>query len=179
MQRKLLIIAFVCCSLLAFAQKQKSKKEPVKSGPADTVKVDYKHPGAPLPKVKMILMNGKTLTNHDLDNNASLIVMLFNPTCEHCELQTETFKQNIFLFKKTKLVLMAGSMMRPYLDFFETTHKVSEYPTMLLGVDSSNFIDNTFLYQSLPQINIYDKNRKLERTFTGNVPMDSLKRYIE
>lgn len=182
MQRKLLIIGFVCCSLFAFAQKQKAaKSQTTVNTPAktDTVKVDYKVVGAPMPPLRLVTQKGKSITDKDLKNNATLFVMLFNPTCEHCEAQTETFKENIALFKKTKLVLMAGSMMLPYLDFFENAHKTAEYPKMMVGVDSSGFIDKTFLYNNLPQINIYSKDRKLERIFTGNVPMDSLAKYIE
>lgn len=182
MQRKLLIIAFVCCSLLAFAQKQKASNTQAAqntSSKTDTAKVDYKSVGAPMPPLRVVTMKGKSVTDKDLKNNANLFVMLFNPTCEHCEEQTETFKEHIDLFKKTKLVLMAGSMMMPYLEFFENAHKVSEYPKMVVGVDSSGFIDKTFLYNNLPQINIYDKDRKLVRVFTGDVPMDSLKQYIQ
>ncbi|PZF70935.1 hypothetical protein [Taibaiella soli] len=182
MQRKLLITGFVCCSLLAFAQKQKgTKQQTVENTTAkkDTTKVDYKSVGAPLPAMRVVTQKGKTYTNKDLKNDATLFVMLFNPTCEHCEEQTEIFKENIAMFKNTKLVLMAGSMMMPYLDFFENAHKVSEYPKIIVGIDSSGFIDKTFLYNNLPQINIYNKDRKLERIFTGNVPMDSLAKYIQ
>jgi len=182
MQRKLLITGFVCCTLFAFAQKPKATKSQAatsNTAKTDTVKVDYKAVGAPMPPLRLVTPKGKSITDKDLKNNATLFVMLFNPTCEHCEEQTEIFKEHINMFKDTKLVLMAGSMMLPYLDFFENAHKTSEYPKMMVGVDSSGFIDKTFLYNSLPQINIYSNDRKLVRIFTGNVPMDSLAKYIK
>lgn len=179
MQRKLLVIVFACCSFLAFAQKQKVAGKTGNAVVKDTVKTDYKMLGAPLPDLKVLQVNGKLLTSHDLDNDASLMIMIFNPLCEHCEDVTEELKQNIALFKKTKLVLMTAPESFANLDYFEAVHKVSEYPTMIVGIDSSDFLHKTFIYQSLPQINIYDRNRKLERIFTGDVPVDSLKRYIE
>ncbi|XZF14466.1 hypothetical protein ACTHGU_22005 [Chitinophagaceae bacterium MMS25-I14] len=182
MQRKLLIIALVCCSFLAFAQKHKSKKTNDTAHvqqPADTAKMNYREIGAPMPPVKMVTMKGKTITAADLKNDVNLFVMLFNPTCEHCEEETEILKKNIFLFKKNKLVLMAGSMMMPYLEYFNNNHQVSEYPTMIVGVDSSHFVDNAFLYQGLPQINIYNKERKLIKIFSTDVPIDSLKPFID
>ncbi len=48
---------------------------------------------------------------------------------------------------------------------------------MYIGTDSSGFINNVFLYQSLPQINIYSPAHKLIKTYTGEVPIDSLKQY--
>ncbi|PZF70934.1 hypothetical protein [Taibaiella soli] len=181
MQRKLLIAGLVCCSLLAFAQKQKDSKQQatnVKAKP-DTATTDYKLLGAPMPSIKLVTQKGKVITDKELQNDAHLFVMMFNPFCEHCEDQTELFKKNMALFKKTKLVMMAGPMMVPNLEYFENMHKVSEFPDIIMGVDSSGFIDKTFLYRNLPQINIYDKDRRLERVFAGDVPMDSLSRYIE
>jgi len=181
MQRKLLILVLVCCSVIAFAQKSKKKhhssqNETTNTGP----KVDYRVLGSPMPPVNMVTMKGNRITNDDLKSDYNLLVMLFNPVCEHCEDQTELFKKNIFLFKNTRLVMMAGAMMMPYLEYFNNNHNVTEYPnTILLGVDSSSFIEKAFMYQTLPQINIYDKDRKLVRVFNGNVPMDSLRQYIQ
>lgn len=181
MQRKLLILVFVCCSIVAFAQK--SKKHRHKTAPTVTesgVKVDYRVPGAPMPPINMVTMKGKKITTDDLKSDYNLLVMLFNPTCEHCEEQTELFKKNIFLFKNTKLVMMAGANMLPYLEYFENNHNVSQYPgTIMVGVDSSSFIEKAFMYQTLPQINVYDKDRSLVRIFNGNVPIDSLRQYIK
>lgn len=180
MRIKLMILGLVCCSMVAFATKHKKSQQRSTQNtntPKDTV--DYKTPGAPMPPLRVTTMKGKTVTDKDLKNNATLLVMMFNPNCEHCENQTELFKQNIWMFKNTKLVLMAGSMMLPYLEGFENSHNVSKYSAMIMGVDSSDFINRTFIYNALPQINIYNADRKLERVFTGNVPMDSLKAYIQ
>jgi len=182
MQRKLLILVLVCCSVIAFAQKSKKKHTAtgVKTTNNTGPQTDYRVVGAPMPPVQMVTMKGQKITNDDLKSDYNLLVMLFNPTCEHCEDQTELFKKNIYLFKNTKLVLMAGAMMLPYLEYFDNNHKVTEYPnTIMLGVDSSSFIEKAFMYQTLPQINIYDKDRKLVRIFNGNVPMDSLRQYIQ
>lgn len=182
MQRKLLITILVCCSIFAFAQQQKSSKQPKAQHTAvkkDTVKVNYKPVGAPMPPLRLITSKGKSIADKDLKNDATLFVMMFNPFCGHCEEVTEQLKQHIGLFKNTKLVLIAASSMLPNLEYFENNLKTSECPAMIIGADTSGFIDNTFLYNSLPQINIYNKDRKLEKVFTGDVAMDSLAKYIE
>jgi hypothetical protein len=56
---------------------------------------------------------------------------------------------------------------------------VQDYPFIKAGLDSSGFINNVFLYQTLPQINIYNAERRLLKTYAGEVPMDTLKKYIE
>ena len=118
-------------------------------------------------------------TNEDLDNGANLFVMMFNPTCSHCEDETRMLEQNMDLFKKSKLVLVANKGMSPYMPNFVRSNKVADYPSIYVGTDSIDFISKIFLYSALPQINIYDHKRNLIKTYTGEVALDSLKRYIE
>lgn len=167
MLRNLLIIACLLSTTTVFAQGTHKK-------------VNYKSIGKPLPPLRVVTMNGKVITNKDVDYHANLVVMLFNPTCEHCQDQTELLEKNIFLFKKSKLLMIAAPSMGPYLQNFITTYHTDQYPnTITVGLDSNHTIDNTFLYESLPQINIYNSDRKLIKIFTGNKPIDSLKRYIQ
>jgi hypothetical protein len=105
--------------------------------------------------------------------------MLFNPTCGHCMEMTKVMENNIAQFRKSKILLLATPMMKQYLGDFASTLKIAEYPSIHLGVDSSDFVNNTFLYQALPQINIYDGDRKLLKIYTGDVAFDSLKKYIQ
>jgi hypothetical protein len=48
-----------------------------------------------------------------------------------------------------------------------------------VGIDSSGLVNQTFLYKLLPQVNVYNKERKLEKVFFSDVPIDSLKSYID
>lgn len=160
-------------------RKKKNKPQPPAPVAAPQTGVDYKAIGAALPELRLVKQDRTTLRNADLNNGATLMLMLFNPTCEHCEDQTDTLRKYIYLFKKTNLILVAGPMMGPYLDMFKNGHKLDDYPTIQLALDSNAYADKTFLYQTLPQINIYDKNQKLVKIFVGNVPIDSLRQYIE
>jgi thiol-disulfide isomerase/thioredoxin len=198
MLRNTLIAAFVFCQAIAYGQqKETAARIPVE-------KINYEAMGSPMPAMLLLTIdtvaegkakgkkhkqkddftispyNTKMYDDQHFNNNANLIVMMFNPTCGHCEDQTERFIKDIALFKKSKLVLMANLGMKSYLPKFATDHHIAQYPNvMTLGVDSTDFIKNVFLYQALPQINIYSADRKLLKTYTGTVPMDSLAQYIQ
>ena len=105
--------------------------------------------------------------------------MMFNPTCSHCEDETALLEKNIFMFKNTNLVLMANPGMKQYMPDFVNRLHITEYPSIHVGIDSADFINKVYLYQTLPQINIYDRDRKLIKTFNGGVSVDSLKKYAE
>lgn len=197
MQRKLLIIICLLTTVgVAFAEKKKKGEQrtgdPVaawmdKYKPKDTtVKINYKEIGSPLPPFMIKIVKGKEITDQyltqkDVANDANLFIMEFNPTCEHCQDETVLLGQNADLFKKSKIILMAAYAMDSYMEFFENVTKASEHPKLQLTIDNqtSDFINKTFIYKSLPQINIYDKERKLIKIFTSDTPIDSLKPYIQ
>ncbi len=172
MLRQLLSCALMMLPLTGICQK-KALMKPTEG------KVDYKHVGAPMPMLRTVSDNKSVVTDKMVSNDANLVVMMFNPTCEHCEDMTSAIEKNIFLFKKTHVVLVAGAMMTPYLDLFRKNMKLDQYPGIKMGVDSSQFIDNTFRYEGLPQVNIYDHDRKLLKTFSGITTIDSIKAFIE
>lgn len=187
MLRKLILIAAVFCVTDAMAQKPKAT-EPKTTQKTEDKFTDYKQPGAPLPpfvlipyyKVSAPLEGRKAImTNADFDNGANLFVMMFNPTCGHCQEEALNLGRNAELFKKSKVVLAANMNMEPYLDDFITITHVDTHPFMYLGKDSSGLVGNLFLYQMLPQINIYDGERKLIKSYTGDVAIDTLKKYIQ
>ena len=164
--------------------------------------IDYKEMGAPMPRLKVKLYkdtakkNNVTesaepmrkkrkadekiyLTNEDVDNDGNLFVMMFNPTCSHCEDMAALLRNNISLFKKTQIVLQANPGMAQYIPDFVNRQHLNDYPTFHIGSDSADFINKIYLFQMLPQINIYDHDRKLIKTYNGEVPVDSLKKYID
>lgn len=180
MNRNLLIITCMLCSVLsACAQSKKTKKDKIPTTATDTMTMDHRALGAPMPDVRVVTMDNKVYTNKDLKNKANLFIMLFNPTCEHCQEETLILEKNIEKFKKSKIVLMAAPNMGTYMEFFRNTTKFSQYPSLIVGLDSAGFINKTYNYNSLPQINIYDKNRQLIKTFNSDTPIGELEQYIE
>jgi thiol-disulfide isomerase/thioredoxin len=170
MLRNLLIIALLLGSTCCFAQK----------GTQDAQTAHYKEIGDPLPPIMVYTLDGKKITNKDIKSDANLFVMLFNPTCSHCEDMTVLLEKNIGLFKKSKVLMVCASFMTPYLKDFETNYHIDQYPTLNVALDSNlHLIDKTFQYKMLPQISVYDKDRKLVKVFTGEIAIDSLKQYIQ
>lgn len=180
--RKLLIITCLLSTVfVAFGQKKKkNKKQEAVATSATSAEVNYKEIGAPMPPIRMVTADKKVITEADVANDANLFIMLFNPTCGHCQEETGLIGRNIELFKKSKVLLLASPNMNELLGFFESTTDASKYqPVMQVGLDSADFITKTFRYEALPQINIYDKNRKLIKVLNGDAPLDSFKEYIE
>jgi hypothetical protein len=168
--------------LSVWAQKNKKKAASANAAaPTDapTYAIDYRQLGTPFPDFRLVTMAGKTYTNQDLSKKGNIFVMLFNPTCGHCEDQAKLFREHIDQFKNTQLFLVAGDKMKEYLQGFVDATSIGNMPQMILGIDSAQLIDKAFIYQGLPQINIYNAHHVLQHIYTGNVPMDTLQQYLQ
>lgn len=184
MLRKLLILTFLFGAVvITYAQKKEKKnkrnKNKSENVAVDTAEVDYKSLGAPLPELQLTTRDGSKLTEKDFANNANLFVMLFNPTCDHCQETTTILEKNIDLFDKSKILLIAAPSMIDYLEFYNNVTRYSKYPKITVGVDSAGYIDKVFRYESLPQINVYNKKRKLIKVFSGVTQIEDLKPFID
>jgi hypothetical protein len=116
----LLIACLLGLALVTFGQKKKKREKesyPIISnltipGTAflrptaskDAAAMDYKQLNAPLPPFSVINYENKNITEELCQSGGNLILMMFNPTCEHCEEETRAFIGNIFLFKKDLLL---------------------------------------------------------------------------
>ncbi len=175
MNRPLLYAGLCLLTLASFSPQKKKKGAAVQNTVSTT---DYKAVGGPLPELRVVSPKGRVITGKDIDTSGNFFLMMFNPTCGHCEDVTRMLAKNLDQFREGQILLVAGDAMMPYMDYFNATTKVFDYPKIWLGVDSSKIIEKTFVYNSLPQVNIYNKNRKLVKIFTGEVPLDSLRPYI-
>ena len=141
--------------------------------------IDYKEVGAPIPDfIVKSSQTPKLITNKDFQSKDNMFLMIFNPTCSHCEDMTELLEKNMALLNKTKILMVATPGMVPYMETFQKNHHIDQYPNIQIGIDSGHLIDRTFLYKMLPQINIYNKDRRLIKTFCGDTPIDSFKSFL-
>lgn len=139
---------------------------------------DIRTPGAQMIDVKFWI-DHKMWTNKELKDKRNLFVLIFNPTCEHCMEKTKMLEENLKMLGKQKLVLTMTPDMSVYFKDFDRATDVLKYPKIKIAVDSGDYITRMTNYKGLPQMNIYDKDRKLLKIYNGNFTMDSLSAYIK
>lgn len=137
----------------------------------------YKSVGAALPPMRIIDRNMKAHTPEEIKGTTHFFLVLFNPTCGHCIDMARMFGTHEQEFRNNTVMFMAAKDMMPYFDHFYKESGADDYKNLTIGVDSADMVNNLYKYGNLPQINIYDKDRKLVRIFSGETPLDSLLRY--
>ncbi len=203
MSSKIVTAVLLLAALHTSAQQTdpKTKAEPPKP------KIDYHEAGAPMPTMKLVSFDTleqvyeghdlkkakkkytkkygyapatKIYDNDDIKSDAPVFVMMFNPTCGHCEEQTDRIEKSIARFKGSQFVMLTYPNNKQYMPDFIRNHKVKNFaPQVIIGVDSASFISETFLYGALPQISVYSKEHKLLKSYNGEIVIDSLVKYLE
>jgi len=142
-------------------------------------KLSYREEGSILPPMRVIDTLRREFKNDYFTNNQNhFFLFMFNPTCGHCIEMAIMMRNHVETFKNNKILFLAGPQMMPYLNSFYEATNIGKTPQIVVGIDSAKTIDKLYAYQSLPQINIYDKQQRLVKSFYGFTSLDSLKMYL-
>ena len=167
-------IAYLIGCLILMNNEGVAQKQMVPNQP------DYRKIGAPMPPFVLQKTAGGTFTNTNLKPGKRTMLMIFSPQCEHCAYTIDSLKRNAAMFKNTQFVLVAEDRNKQYMKDFIRKADIGSHPLFKnTGTEKGNLIYYIYNYQVLPQVNFYNSNNKLEKSFTGTAPFDSLKMYIK
>jgi thiol-disulfide isomerase/thioredoxin len=129
--------------------------------------------------------NGKPLLKSDLAAGKPTVVILFSPTCDHCQAQAKMIDAKINDFAKAQFVWVtfdddaAGVNAFPlkYMPNWSKTNKTA--PAMHWGLDKKFQFDNFFGESQVPTVLIYDGKGTLKKRFTKEQTAEELLKYIQ
>jgi thiol-disulfide isomerase/thioredoxin len=166
-----LLIALIIF-LNANAQKLNSSKTKVK--PTNQL-------GSILPFFPLELTDtGKTRLEMDqLDPNKTVVIMMFNPTCEHCIIQAKDIIKNQKEYGDAIFIMATGDQMGPYMQTFYDSVGYKFQSNIAIGLDIAMGTIDLFAYDGLPQIMVYGKDRKLIDLFSKEQSPELIKAAIK
>jgi hypothetical protein len=126
------------------------------------------------PPVKLLLPDSVSFfTKDDLPKKSPVMLMMFNPQCEHCQHETEEMVKHIDDFKKIKVV-MATSMNFDSMKAFIRKYGLDQYENIVVGQDTHYFLFSFFQNRNLPFHAFYDRKKLLVKVFEGSVSSASI-----
>lgn len=122
--------------------------------------------GRLIPSFPLLLTDSTTwLKSDEIPTGKSFIVMGFDPWCKHCQALTGDITKQMNNFKNIPIYYVTPSPfnnMRIFYRYF----KLSQYPNITMGRDSTAELFRFFKATSTPLIAIYDGKRRLKKLFT-------------
>ena len=137
----------------------------------DTAEATYKKSSS-FPDVKLLLPDSVSYyTKEDIPGNTAVMLILFNPTCEHCLHETEEILKNIDRFSD-KEILMVTSMPFDSMRVFREKYKLAQYKNIVVAQDTHFFLISYFMIHRLPFLAFYNRKKELISVFDGSMPVD-------
>ncbi|MEO7922141.1 MAG: thioredoxin [Chitinophagaceae bacterium] len=160
MKKYLLIIGLVTVTLAGYSQ-------------VDSIQAPYKK--FPFfPPMKLLLPDSSTYyTKDDLPKKKPVMLMLFNPQCEHCQHETEELVRNIDQFKDIHIVLSTSMLFDSMMSFREK-YKLAQFDNIVVGYDPGFFLITYYMLHNMPFLAFYNKKKELISVFEGSLPIPAI-----
>ena len=128
----------------------------------------------PMPPLKMQLPGNKVFDISEVPKGRPIILIYFDPDCDHCQkLMNEMFKK-INQFKKAQLVFATFKPVNE-LDSVQKKYNVSKYPNVKMGTENVTYYLRLYYdVTTLPFTALYDKKGNLNYSYRKETSVDDL-----
>lgn len=127
-----------------------------------------------LPSFDVVMLDSTTIFNTErIPDGKPFILLYFSPDCDHCHKQVDEILDNMSSFKNIQFYFFSPFKFE-LLTHFSTQYHLNDYSNITVAYDHKFFIPSHFKTTSTPCIFIYDEDRKLSRTYEGEVNASDL-----
>lgn len=129
-----------------------------------------KHPF--YPPVRLLLPDSTSwYSKEDLPKKIPVMLILFNPKCEHCQHETEELTREIGRYKNVHIVMATTAPFEDMLAFREH-YGLSKFANIIVGRDTGFFLPVFFEIRNLPFHAFYNKKLELISVFNGSMTVE-------
>jgi thioredoxin-related protein len=126
------------------------------------------------PPVRLLKTDSSSFfTKNDLDKKASVLLILFNPQCEHCQLETAAIIKHIDKFRHIQIVMATYAPFDSMMAFRER-YQLANYKNIVVAQDTHYFLTSFFTIYSLPFLAFYNRKKELITVFEGSMPVEKV-----
>lgn len=126
------------------------------------------------PPVKLLLADSASYFTKDmLPKKKAILLVVFNPECDHCQHETEEILKNIDQFKDVQIVMSTNAEFRLMRDFIDH-YNLNDYKNIVVGHDTNFFLITFFQMRNLPFLGFYNEKKELISVFEGSMPVEKV-----
>jgi thioredoxin-related protein len=112
-------------------------------------------------------------TKADLKKKKAVLIILFDPSCEHCKHETEAILNNIDSFKNVEIVMATNASFDKMKEFYEH-FGLANVRNIHVGIDYQTILAPFYMIRNLPYLAMYDRKGNLISTFEGTMKIEKL-----
>lgn len=124
----------------------------------------------PVPLFDIVQADGKHLKSTDLAQGQPVMIVYFDPDCDHCVTFINDLRRNADKFKNSEIVLVTYVPLRR-LKSYITESGMDNFAKFRIGTEGNKFIVR-YHYDVIqfPYVALHDRNGNLFATFESDVP---------
>lgn len=161
MKKIIFFALFSICLANIFAQAPAAVLPPYKLSPT-------------VPALKLMRADSTFFTVKDMvKKKMGTVVILFSPTCSHCQHQAEEITSHISDFKDVNFIFSTSYDMKDMKQYI-SDYGLDKFPNITVGNDKGYIMGSFYKIQSLPGVFVYDKKGNFVTSFETNVKAKTL-----
>jgi len=128
----------------------------------------------PIPPFKMMLSDNRIFSTSDLHKGKPVVLIYFDPDCDHCQKLMEELFKKINQLKKAEIIMVTYKPVS-VLPPFEKKHNTSKYSNITVGTEGMGFyLRNYYGLMKMPFTALYDKKGNLIYSYKEETLVDDL-----
>jgi thiol-disulfide isomerase/thioredoxin len=173
MKKIFLLFILISVTLFSFSQTDSAKKSSSYNQQENVTLPPYKR-FPTVPPLKLLLLDSTSyFTKNDLKKNKPVLIIVFNPDCEHCKHETEEIIKNIDSLKNIQII-MATMMPFDLMKSFYEKYELQRFQNITVGKDVQYTLPSFYQMHFMPYLAMYDKKGNLLDTFEGSMKIEDL-----
>ena len=173
MKNIFLLFTLMSIVLFSFSQSDSAKKSSSSTQQEEVTLPPFKR-FPTVPPLKLLLLDSTSyFTKNDLKKNRPVLIIVFNPDCEHCKHETEEIIKNIDSLKNIQIV-MATIMSFDLMKSFYEEYDLQRFQNIIVGKDVQYTLPSFYQMHFMPYLAMYNKKGNLLATFEGSMKMEDL-----
>ena len=127
-----------------------------------------------LPPFKMYRSDKTIFNAAELPKTKPVVLIYFDPDCDHCQKLMKELFQKIDAFKKAEIIMVTFKSVEE-VAAFEKQHNTQKYPNIIVGTEGIGFyLRNYYGLMTMPFTALYDKKGNLNYSYRKETSVDDL-----
>lgn len=127
-----------------------------------------------VPPLTLLLTDSSSIfTKEQLAKKKAILIMLFDPGCDHCQQKTAEITQFIDKLEKVQIVLSTNADFRKMKDFYDR-YRLGQFSNIVVGKDINFLLPPFYEARHLPFLAFYNRKRELISVFEGAMPFEQM-----
>ena len=125
--------------------------------------------GKPLPSFTLQLTDSTRYFNTvQIAEGKPVVLFYLSPHCPYCRAELKDILDDIDKMQNMQFYFVTSFPLSDMVHLYNE-YKLSKYPNITVGKDTANFLPDYFKTAFVPYTAIYNKNKKLEKSYTGRI----------